>query len=277
MSSYDSEPWKDAEFLCKNLKILAIFTQRDYGPLHEIPGGHYSNFGGGTYYLAIPKQTTTLYQRRGPADRYGQYWFLQPWEGNHGYYMNAPVPHHSNDMDRSDTLLVPSGVYMYVGKIPKKVHFAEDEWQVFIPQEIMDHLVKVQPEKLIQYGAHKTVIPDSLNEIYKLQENLIERYKNKQAQRLYHYALKSGSELRKLPPDVLKALQAGGRTTGKVQPGTYIIHRDSIPVVGRGRRNITVSAKLEADRSETHTFKSGYTTVTESINYFNIISEVKEA
>lgn len=258
-----------------NVEILCKFTPMDYGPLNVIEGGHYNNFTGGNYYLVTPKENVVLYRLYGgKAGEYGQYWSTEPRDGNLGYRMDAAVLQQWNSMDKTAVLFVPAGVHMYEGKVSRQANFLGGGWQVFIPEEIVNHLANIQPHRLAQID--KSAAEVSINKINKVQKRMIKKYEAELNKRLQEKSLKNGSELRKLPSEVRRILQGNGKADGNIQTGKYLVHKDSIPIIGGRRKNVSVSVRIEFVRSETRTYQSGKTIVTETTNYYNRITEITE-
>lgn len=263
------------DFPHEKTKILCKFTPKDYGPLNVIHGKHFNNFIAGTYYLTTPKETITLYRvHGGKASEYGQYWSHDPREGNLGYRFDAAVLEEWNSMDKYAILVVPAGVHMYEGKVSKQAHYLGGGWQVFIPWEVMNHLTLIQPHKLGQCSSVE--VEKTIEKINNVQKRILDTYLVEDSRLLQERSLKLGSELWKLSPEIRSLLQSEGKTDREIPTGTYVLHKDSIPVIGCGRKDVTVSVRIEFDHSETRTYRSGEITVTETINYYNRITEFTE-
>ncbi|XP_045176225.2 uncharacterized protein LOC123536826 [Mercenaria mercenaria] len=267
------------DFPHNNAKILYKYTPHDFGPLNVIQGDHYQNFIGGIYYVTTPREKMVLHRLHGgKAGEYGQYWTHEPRKGNEGYRWDAAVLQQWNSLDKAATLIVPEGVNMYEGKVSKQAHYLGGGWQIFIPREIVNLLAEIQPHKMAERGYNETFIKQKIHEINTAQQKIMQEYNDKLTKRIEQRALQHGSELWNLPPEIRKVVQGDGsnKSDGKVKTGSYVVHRDSIPVPGGGRKNISVSVKIEFVRSDTRTYQSGKTIITETTNYYNRITEIRE-
>lgn len=230
--------------------------------------------------MVTPKEPLILNRvHGGSASEFGQFWSHEPREGNLGYRMDAAVLPQWNSMDRSTSLFVPPEVFMYEGKVARQANYLGGGWQVFIPQEVMKHLTEAQLGSEASDGQCQRAI-DAIKE---LQDNIMKSYVKEVDERIGQRALSHGSELHSLPPEVQKILEDDGNpermiasSDGRISKGTYVIHKDSIPDLGGRRKNILVSVRLEFVRSETRPSTAGSTTATETINYYNRITEIKE-
>lgn len=261
-------------------KVLYKYTPYDFGPLNVIIGDHYNNFIAGTYFVTTPKDKLILYRLHGGnAGEFGQYWSVEPREGNMSYRFDAAVLPRWNTMDKTATLLVPEGVYMYEGKVSKQAHYLGGGWQVFIPREIVNLLADIQPHRMAENGFDDRLLRRKIDEINAAQQKMMQKYNDAMNESLQERALQQGSELRNLPTDVLKVIKGNGtdKSDGKIKEGKYVVHRDSIPVRGGGRKNISVSVRIEFVRSETRTYQSGKTIVTDTTHYYNRITEITES
>ncbi|XP_053409045.1 uncharacterized protein LOC128559927 [Mercenaria mercenaria] len=258
--------------------VLYAYTPYDYGPLNIIGVGHIQNFVGGSYYVTTPKEKVTLYRvYGGNAGQYGQYWTTQPPTGNESYRWDAAALPQWNTMDQTSTLVVPEGVYLYEGRVTHQAHYLGGGWQVFIPWEIVNLLAEIQPHRMIENGFNPSIINRIIEQINSTQKRTMEQYSKTMNELLQGQALNHGSELGSIPPNIRNFIQSqGGHSNSSqgIQTGRYVVHRDSIPVRGGGRRNITVSVRIEFDHSETRKYQSGQTIVTETTHYYNRITEI---
>lgn len=268
------------DFPHNKTSILYKYTPYDFGPLNVISGGHNNNFIGGTYYVTTPKEKVVLFRLHGGnAGEYGQYWTTEPRQGNLGYRFDASVLPAWNSLDKTATLIVPEGVNLYEGKVSRQAQYHGGGWQVFIPRQIVNLLAEIQPHKMAESGFDERRLKRKIDEINAAQQKIIEKYTDELNKRIQERALHQGSELRKLSSDIRSVIAGDGtnRSDGKIKAGKYVVHRDSIPVRGGGRKNISVSVRIEFDHSETRTYQSGRTIVTETTNYYNRITEITES
>ncbi|KAH3773044.1 hypothetical protein DPMN_174393 [Dreissena polymorpha] len=198
----------------------------------------------------------------------GQYWTTEPRLGNEAYRYDAGVLKQWNSLEQTTELIVPRGVHMYEGLAGAQKNYLGGGEQVFIPQEVVRRLFNIQ-----QNINDTSIILREMKEIEHFQAQIQKKWTNETRRLLYARALESGSNNHRLPPDVRSFLST--RTSKNVTPGEYILHRDSMPVWGGGRKNVTVSVKIEYDRTETRRYKSGNTNITEKIHFYKQIMIIK--
>ena len=97
----------------------------DYGPLNSLPGNHFNNFRGASYYISTPRNNFIVLQRLygGPAGPWGQYWTIEPRNGSLSYRFDYAVRENWNSLQNESKLIVPKGVYLYEGPAAPQGHY----------------------------------------------------------------------------------------------------------------------------------------------------------
>ena len=258
-------------------KVLYEFSPYDFGPLNVVEHSHFNNFEGGKYYVTTPDKMIKLYRLYGGRAReYGQYWGVEPRSGNLSYRYDAAVLDEWNTVEHAATLLVPEGVYMYEGQVSTQHYYLGGGWQVFIPNEIVQKLVKIQPHNM--NGVGHAVLQQRIDDINRTQQNMMKRFHKEAGIQLRERASKYGSELRWLSGKTRQFIlgNVSKVADSHIETGKYLIHRDSIPVMGGRRKNVSMFVRIVFDHSDTRTYQRGRTIVNETTHYYNRITEIEE-
>ena len=133
----------------------------------------------------------------GRAGEYGQYWGLELRDGGLSYRYDAAVLDEWNTLERGTALLVPPGVFLYEGQVSRQRHYLGGGWQVFIPREIVQKLVEIQPFKLLRAG--RATLQKRVDDIDRLQNSMMNRLDKERDKQLQTRAFRNGSEMGWLP------------------------------------------------------------------------------
>ena len=256
-------------------EVLHYITPCDRGPLNELARGQQviDSFRAGTYYVTTPKEDVVPLYRLygGRASEAGQYWSFGNHRGNESYRHDMAVERNwGNSLAHEAFLLVPKGTVLFEGMAAPQRQYFGGGWQVFIPRDVVKPLMENQ--RLIFSGnSDKRQQETLVKKAQDAQNNIMKTWEEKYSKSL----ISNGNNIPNLRSDVRGALAQSGsgsvRVTNGVQPtGTFTIHKQRIPLPGGGHRNKSVSVTIELDHSETRTYTSGRTVITETTNYYNM-------
>lgn len=285
-------------------KMIRKFTAADYGPLNvdiELNGknlelqSHINNFRGGSYRITTPVDDELELHRLygGNAEASGQYWTIEPRDGNFGYQIDYAMLPKWNTLSESVKLYVPPGIVLFEGYAsPQRSgsgHFGGGNWQVFIPFPVVDAILKAQQaakesgdfsevKKFLQeaMSVQKLILNKYDQQIEKLSEEKLESFCTlEKAKEL----LQTGNAMQHLPQRMRSALQPGSSevtcsgTDSDPPTESYVVHRQEICLPSGITVTATLRARLEFSHETTRVTHSGGTTTTVITRHFKCIME----
>ena len=263
-------------------KLLHKYTPFDYGPLARLPDAAtvVGSFRGGSYYQTMVEmeEGVVLYRLHDDirASAYGRYWTLENREGVLSDRIDLAVPLKWNDLTKTNSLVVPKGVFLYEGPIaPQSGGPIGGGWQIFIPGEVLKPLCMAmelrredssteRQTKIEQYIQEAKLNQIAFLEVYerelnKLNHDIIDKFcKSTNAETF----LTTGNNLSNLDAQICSMLAtlhalgslggAGDEATvvamaGKVGSGstTYLLHSEELRMADGSMKCMTLYAKVE--------------------------------
>lgn len=257
--------------------ITKKYTAMDFGPLNALPGLKVNNdavrsFRGGSYMQTRPMteavQLYRLYDERN-APKAGQYWTVEPREGNLSYRMDVSVKEEWNKLTQQVSIKIPVGIFLYEGySATEGAPYFGGGWQVFIPLAVVQPLMERQ--LIIEScGSSPTMeqerqIQELLELAVRKQQEMILEYEHQKKQAAEDYLqhltsprhalrlLKFGNQLENLPHSVQDGLsqlcESGGKVTmteGHLPTGTFTVHKEAVSLPDGSARSMTLLAHVK--------------------------------
>ena len=282
-------------------RLIQKFTAADFGPLNVYRVSECDNFRGGSYRLTTPVDNSLILHRLygGTAQEAGQYWTIEPREGNVGFQMDyAVVPKWGSTLSQVVKLHVPPGIMLYEGyagpqapqSMNAKWNFGGGGWQVLIPLPVVQPLLQAQ--QAMMESKPQSEVEKHLHEAMSAQSSLLKEYEKEVQKRseetlktfctmenAQHF-LKCGNALQNLPAYVRSVLESNSSTVSRTgdassadPTGSHLVHRQEVHLPNGKTATVSLNARLEFSHETRETTQSGKTITTVITRHYKCILE----
>lgn len=268
------------------LKVIRSYKGMDYGPLDfyyeestglKLPGIKSSyanvpstNFIGGSYLLATPKEGTTLTLYRlygGQASALGQYWMTEKREGNMSTQIDLAIhPKWDNNLSSITEIKITYGFCIMFGRASSQSGFGGGGFQVFIPKSYLEPYMNGNLDEA--YNQQKKFIESYEKKIDQLSLEMVENFQT------LDNAIKKTSQgnlMSSLPQETISFLKSSGQNVASkkiIKEETYKVHHEELHLPNGKVIPMTLSVRIEFSHETSRTYKQGNTTVHETTRYY---------